>query len=400
MQKQWLGVLAAAGLALGQQQVTLFWSGAITGPTSDAGAPYGAAVEDYCRYANERKLIPGVVLNCVVRDDQYNNANTQRFFEEAVDRFKIPLFLSYATGANLQLKPLIQELKIPTIPASMHVELVDPPNNDYFFIPTSTYSEQVVALLEYIAKQKKGAKVALVVNPSPFGRAPVADARKAAQQLGLQIVDVQEVGGGNLDNTALLKRLEAQGVEYIVHQNVAGPVANILKDAKRLGLDKKIKQLGAHYTGGPDLINLAGDAAEGFLWATSFYMYEEDAAGIQLQKELGKKYGRPEAIVRSTNYTNGMLAAAIAVEAMRRAQERFKRITYETVYQAIIGMNGPNAFKPGFAVSTKQGIEIDFTRSEHTGAEGLRILEAKGGRFVPVTEPFTSALFRKVHYGK
>jgi branched-chain amino acid transport system substrate-binding protein len=357
-------------------------------------------VEDYCKYANEKKLIPGVVLNCLVRDDQYNNANTQRFFEEALDRFKIPVFLSYATGANLQLKSLIQEVKVPTIPASMHVELIDPPNNDYFFIPTTTYSEQVVALLEYIAKQKKGAKVALVVHPSPFGRAPVADARKAAAQLGLQIVDVQEVGAGNLDNTALLKRFERAGVEYLVHQNVAGPVANILKDAKRLGLDKKFKQLGAHYTGGPDLISLAGDAAEGFLWATSFYMFHEDAPGIRLQKELGQKYGRPQAIVGSVNYTNGMLATAIAVEAMRRAQERFKRVTNETVYQALVGMNGPNAFKPGFAVSTKQGIEIDFTKSERTGAEGLRILEAKGGRFVPVTEPFTSALFRKVHYGK
>ncbi|WP_243030056.1 ABC transporter substrate-binding protein [Thermus altitudinis] len=400
MRKVWLGLVAMAGLALGQQQVTILWSGAITGPTSDAGAPYAAGVEDYCKYANERKLIPGVVLNCLVRDDQYNNANTQRFFEEALDRFKIPVFLSYATGANLQLKSLIQEVKVPTIPASMHVELIDPPNNEYFFIPTTTYSEQVVALLEYIAKQKKGAKVALVVHPSPFGRAPVADARKAAAQLGLQIVDVQEVGAGNLDNTALLKRFEAAGVEFIVHQNVAGPVANILKDAKRLGLDKKIKQLGAHYTGGPDLINLAGDAAEGFLWATSFYMYHEDTPGIRLQKELGEKYKRSQAIVESVNYTNGMLATAIAVEAMRRAQERFKRITGETVYQALIGMNGPNAFKPGFAVSTKQGIEIDFTKTERTGAEGLRILEAKGGRFVPITEPFTSALFRKVHYGK
>jgi branched-chain amino acid transport system substrate-binding protein len=400
MRRTLIGILAAAGLALGQQQVTILWSGAITGPTSDAGAPYGAAVEDYCKYANEKKLVPGVVLNCLVRDDQYNNANTQRFFEEAVDRYKIPVFLSYATGANLQLKALIQELKIPTIPASMHVELIDPPNNDYFFIPTSTYSEQVVALLEYIAKQKKGAKVALVVNPSPFGRAPVADARKAAQLLGLQIVDVQEVGSGNLDNTALLKRFEQAGVEFIVHQNVAGPVANILKDAKRLGLDKKIQQLGAHYTGGPDLIKLAGEAAEGFLWATSFYMVHEDAPGIRLQKELGQKYGRPQAIIESANYTNGMLAVAIAVEAIRRAQERYKKVTNETVYQALIGMNGPNAFKPGFAVSTKQGIEIDFTKSEHTGAEGLRILEAKGGRFVPVTEPFTSALFRKVHYGK
>lgn len=161
-----------------------------------------------------------------------------------------------------------------------------------------------------------------------------------------------------------------------------------------------MRQLGAHYTGGPDLIKLAGDAAEGFLWATSFYMYHEEAPGIRLQKELAQKYGRPQAIAESTNYTNGMLAAAIAVEAVRRAQERFKRVSNETVYQALVGMNGPNAFKPGFAVSTKQGIEIDFTKSEHTGAEGLRILEAKEGRFVPVTEPFTSALFRKVHYGK
>ncbi|WP_165738911.1 ABC transporter substrate-binding protein [Thermus thermophilus] len=398
MRRTLAGIAAVLGLALGQQQVTLFWSGAITGPTSDAGAPYGAAVEDYCKWANERKLVPGVVFNCVVRDDQYNNANTQRFFEEAVDRFKIPVFLSYATGANLQLKPLIQELRIPTIPASMHIELIDPPNNDYIFLPTTSYSEQVVALLEYIARQKKGAKVALVVHPSPFGRAPVEDARKAARELGLQIVDVQEVGSGNLDNTALLKRFEQAGVEYVVHQNVAGPVANILKDAKRLGL--KMRHLGAHYTGGPDLIALAGDAAEGFLWATSFYMAYEDTPGIRLQKEIGRKYGRPENFIESVNYTNGMLAAAIAVEAIRRAQERFKRITNETVYQAIVGMNGPNAFKPGFAVSTKQGVEIDFTKSEHTGAEGLRILEAKGGRFVPVTEPFTSALFRKVHYGK
>lgn len=400
MRKAVLGFLAAFGLALGQQQVTLFWSGAITGPTSEAGAPYAAGVEDYCRYANERGLIPGVRLNCVVRDDRYDNATTRRFFEEAVDRMRIPIFLSYATGANELLKPLVQELRIPVIPASMHVGLIRPPNHEYFFIPTTTYSEQVVAILEHIARQQRGARVALVVHPSPFGRAPVEDARRAAQQLGLQIVDVQEVGAGNLDNTALLRRFEGAGVTFVVHNNVAGPVANILRDTRRLGLHTRMRHLGAHYTGGSDLIALAGEAAEGFLWATSFYMAHEEAPGIRLQRELGARYGRPAAVVENVNYTNGMLAAAIAVEAMRRAQERFRRITNETVYQAIIGMNGPNAFNPGFAVSTKAGIEIDFTRSEQTGADGLRILEVRGGRFVPITEPFTSALFRRLQQGR
>jgi len=263
------------------------------------------------------------------------------------------------------------------------------------FLPVSSYSEQVVALMEYINRTSKNARIALVVNPSPFGRAVVDHARRAAQRLGQTIVDVREVGGGNLDNIALLRALDAAGVEFIIHQNVAGPVANILKDAKRLGL--RIKQMGAVYTGGADLIRLAGDAAEGYLWASSYYTLDENTPGINLQKQLAAKYNRSADILNSTNYTAGMLAAAIAVEAMRRAAQRFNgRIDNETVYQALVSMNGPNAFKPGFAVSTKAGIEIDFTRSEQTGAEGLRVLEVRGGKFVPVTEPFTSALFRQV----
>jgi branched-chain amino acid transport system substrate-binding protein len=241
--------------------------------------------------------------------------------------------------------------------------------------------------------------VALVVNPSPFGRATTDDAKKAAAQLGLEIVDVQEVGGNNLDNTALLKNLEAKGAEYILHQNVAGPVANILKDAKKLGLDKKIKQMGAVYTGGGDLIRLAGDAAEGYLWASSYLTLDEDSACIKLHKELAAKNNRGT-LGQSHNYTAGLLAASIAVEAMKRANQRFGKIDNETVYNALVGMNGPNGYSPGCAVKVGNSPEIDFTKSEQTGGEGLRVLEVKEGKFVPITQPFQSVLFRRVHYGK
>ncbi|WP_027892499.1 ABC transporter substrate-binding protein [Calidithermus chliarophilus] len=391
--------LTLLGLAQAQQTVSLVHSGAITGPTSDVGGPYAAAIEDYCKYANEQKLIPGYTLNCIVRDDQYQNPNAQRILEEALDRNKPAVYLGYATGAMLALKSLVQEVKLVTIPASAHIGLIDPPDNTYMFLPTSSYSEQVVALLEYIARQKKGAKVALVVNPSPFGRAVLDDARKAATQLGLSIVDVQEVGGNNLDNTALLRNLDSKGTEFIIHQNVAGPVANILKDAKKLGLDKKIKQLGAVYTGGNDLIRLAGDAAEGYLWASSYYTLDEDTPGMKLHRELAAKYNRGT-LGQSHNYTAGLLAAAIAVETMKRALQRFGKIDNTTFYNALVGMNGPNSFNPGFVVKTANSPEIDFTKSEQTGGEGLRVLEVKGGKFVPITQPFTSTLFRKVHFGK
>lgn len=398
MKRVWvMATLALWGLGMAQKTVNVLWTGAITGPTSEVGGPYGAGVEDYCKYTNEQKLIPGVTLACTVRDDQYQNPVAQRYFEEALDRARPAVYLGYSTGAMLQLKSLIQEIKMPTMPASAHIGLIDPPNNTYMFLPASSYSEQIVALLEYIARTDKNAKVALVINPSAFGRAVVDVARRAAERLKMTIVDVREVGSGNLDNTALLRGLESAGVQYIVHQNVAGPVANILKDARRLGLDKKIKQMGAVYTGGTDLIRLAGDAADGYLWASSYYTLEEDTVGIKLVKELARKYNRSNDVFQSVNYTAGILASAIAVEAMKRAAQRNNgRVDSDTVYQAIIGMNGPNSYNPGLVVKVGSNPEIDFSRSEQTGGEGLRVLEAKGGKFVPITEPYNSALFRQV----
>lgn len=386
-----LTALVSLSLAAAQKTVTIGWSGAITGPTSDAGASYAAGVEDYCKYATSQNMLPAVKLNCVVRDDQYNNANTQRNFEDFVGNQNAPLFLGYSTGSILQLKSVIEETKVPTLPASYHIGLIDAPNNNYIFLPVSSYSENIVALLEYVAKRDRGAKVALVVNPSPFGRDPVVDARKAATRLGLKIVDVQEVGANNLDNTALLKRFESQGVKYVINQNTAGPVANILKDAKRLNLLDKMQFMGAHYTGGEDLTKLAGDAANNFIWATSYYLYDEaDKPGIQLVRKIGAQYGRKADTIRSVHYTSGMLAAAITVEAMRRARND---TTAAGLYKGLISMTGTRAFNPGFSVGP-----VTFSAKDHVGAESLRLLQADStGNFKAITGAQRSQIFPLIH---
>ncbi|WP_291429698.1 ABC transporter substrate-binding protein [Deinococcus sp.] len=373
------------------KDITLVWSGAVTGPTSDAGSSYGKGVEDYCKYANSEKMLAGVTLKCVIRDDQYNNANTQSNFEEFVGNEQIPVFLGYSTGGMLQIKGTVQETKVPTLTASLHIGIIDPPNNQYMFLPVASYSENIVSLLEYVAKKERGAKVALIVNPSPFGRDPVVDARKAAERLGLKITDVQEVGGNNLDNTALLKRLEAQGAKYVINQNTAGPVANILKDAKRLGLLGKMQFMGAHYAGGEDLTKLAGDAAANFIWVTSYYMYDEgDKPGIQLVKKIGAQFNQKPDVIRSVNYTSGMLTASIAIEAMKRSGSTINNVT---VYKALTSMVGSKKFDPGFSVGP-----VTFSAKDHVGAETMRLLQADAtGNFKAITGPMQSQMFKLIH---
>ena len=392
--KKWfcISLLALLTCAVAQDEVVIGWSGAVTGPTSDAGQFVIQGVEDYCAYANEEGLIPDVTITCLTSDDGYDNDNTLRNFEGYLDE-EMDAFISYATGATLQLKVNAVEEEMPVISASLHIGVIDPPDNEYNFLPITSYSEQVVALLDYIAENHEGdetPQVAMLVHPSAFGRAPVEDAEAAAEQLGIEIVEVQEHGEG-IDYTAMLQRWDNSGVQYVIGQSVQSPIAALLNSASDLGLLDKMTFMGAHYTGGNNLTSLAGEAAEGFLWATSFQLADE----ISFQQELGERYGRNQESVQDVNYTTGLLQAAVYIEAARRAVEAGEEVSSETIYQQMLAMNdeGAGSYEAhGFGVGP-----VSFSEDDHVGVDALELFQVQDGAFVSFSEPFNSETFQQVH---
>ena len=374
------------------QEVVIGWSGAVTGPTSDAGQFVIQGIEDYCAYANEEGLIPDYEIVCLLKDDGYDNDNSLRNFEGYLDE-GMDAFISYATGATLQLKVNAVEEEMPVISASLHIGVIDPPDNSYNFLPITSYSEQVVALLEYIAENHEGdgaPQVAMLVHPSAFGRAPVEDAEAAAEVLGIDIVEVQEHGEG-LDYTAMLQRWDNSGVEYVIGQSVQSPIAAMLNAAADLDLLENMTFMGAHYTGGSTLTSLAGEAAEGFLWATSFDL----ADNISFQQELGERYGRGEETISDVNYTTGLLQAATFIEAARRAVEAGAEPDPEGITNAILTMNddGEGAYEAhGFGVGP-----VSFGENDRVGVDALELFQVQDGEFVAFSEPFNSETFREVH---
>jgi branched-chain amino acid transport system substrate-binding protein len=305
---------------------------AITGPTSDAGDPYSKGVEDYVKYVNDEKLLGDDKVECFIRYDGYKTEVTKRNFEDFLDE-GIVFYLNYSTGSTLALRKDFDEEKIPVLPASFHAgNLVD---SKYIFLPIASYSSQTVGLAEYVANNYKGSgkpKVALFINPSAFGRAPLEDVKKAiAAGLPIDLVEVVE-HGQDLDNTAMLKRFETKGVQYVISQTVQPPVATLLKSAQSLdmiastyGQEGKITFLGAHYAGGPGLIALAGSAAENYYWTTSYKLMTAKGPGTDAQLALAKRYGRDDKVANDSNYTNGIMVAQVAVETMRRAKARGKK---------------------------------------------------------------------------
>ena len=318
---------------------------AITGPTSDVGVPYSKDVEDYIRYVNDEKLLGKDKVEIFIKDDGYKTEVTKRNFEDFLDK-GIVLYLNYSTGSTLALKKDFEEEKIPVIPASFHAGNLD--NSNYIFLPIVSYSSQAIALSEYVVANHKGEtpKVAMFIHPSAFGRGPVEDLKKAvAAGLDMNIVEVVE-HGKDLDNTALLKRLLNKNVRYVIAHTVQPPVATLLKSAQGLGVAAKtygeggkLTFLGVHYSGGPDLIALAGSAAENFYWTTSYRLTSVAGEGTSAQLALAKRYGRDEKTANSQNYTNGVQVAQIAVEVIRRAKSKGKKITRQSLYEELLAMN-------------------------------------------------------------
>ncbi|KGM38512.1 amino acid ABC transporter substrate-binding protein [Alkalispirochaeta odontotermitis] len=371
---------------------------AITGPTSDVGNPYSKGAEDYVKYVNDEKLLGDDKLVCYIRDDGYKTETTKRNFEDFLDE-EIVFYLNYSTGSTMAMKKDFDEEKIPVLPASFHAgNLID---SSYIFLPISSYSSQAVGLAEYVVANHKGSgtpKVAMFIHPSAFGRASRDDVQKAIKVgLGVELVEIVE-HGKDLDNTAMLKRFQSKGVQYVISHTVQPPVATMLKGAQSLGMlassfgeAGKITFLGAHYAGGPDLIGLAGSAAENYFWTTSYKLMTAKGPGTDAQLALAKRYGRDEKVAMSQNYTNGIMVVQVAVEAMRRVKTKGKKVSRESLYEEMLAMNGYNAYYPLTTVGP-----VTFSKTDREGVDTLQLYMAKDGVFQEVGAPFVSEYVQKI----
>ena len=390
-------VFAFAFQAQAAEVYKLALSLAITGPTSDAGNPYSKGVADYFKYVNDMKLLGADKIDCTIRDDQYKTDVTKRNFEEFLD-MGIVFYLNYSTGSTLALKKDFEEEQMPTIPASFHAgNLID---SHYIFLPIASYSAQAIGLAEYVVKNNKGGtpKVAMFLHPSAFGRGPLSDVQKAVKAgLKMEIVEVVE-HGKDLDNTAMLKRLKSKGVRYVISQTIQSPVATMIKDAARLGIaaktfgeEGKLTFLGCHYTGGNDLIALAGSAAENFYWTTSYTITSEPGVGTDAQLALAKRYGRDDKTANSHNYANGIMVAQVAAEVILRTKAKGKKVNKQTLYEEIQEMNGLNSFYPVTTVGP-----VTYSKTDHAGVDTLQLYTVKNGEFVSVGKPFIPVYTGKI----
>ena len=259
--------------------------------------------------------------------------------------------LGWGTGDTEAMAPMITNDKIPYLSASYSEHLVFD-KTPYNFICATTYSDQTRLALKWIKdnwKDKSRApRVALIYNDTGFGRSPIQDAEEFAKKIGVEIADKEIVGLQALDATTQLLNLQKKNIDFAINQHTTMATSTILKDAKKLGL--KTKFIGLNWTFSEKLVQMAGDAAEGFMAPMPFAFWSETKIkGVQFMHKVRKEMAGKEDD-QPVNYTQGFIGAYLLVEALKKAGssltgENIKKVLESNTFD-MMGLCADIAYKP------------------------------------------------------
>src|ERR1700739_1273037 len=132
----------------------------------------------------------------------------------------------------------------------------------WFFTDLQDDRVQGLTLARHIYTDLGLKRIALLRVNSRYGRFGVLKFRDASRRLGHPVVIEQKFLPGDTDFSRELKIIQSSRADAIVLWADEVPAANILKQMKALGMKQRV--FGSYRTLGPELLEQAGDAAEGF----------------------------------------------------------------------------------------------------------------------------------------
>jgi len=315
--------LTLQGGARAADEIVLGGSIPMTGVFAFAGIAINNAIQDYVKIVNDGGGIAGRKVKYVAEDTAYKVDNSVAVFNRITSQEKVSLYYGDSTAFSKTINAeLNRRGDIVLAGASFASELNDPKNYPYQFIAGPDYSEMIGILLEYIAKTKPGAKIALVNSDTEFGRDPIAPTEKRAAALGLKVVEKIATPPTSVDvSTEVLKLRRADPDYTIFHGYILAPLPEFMSQAKQLGL--KTKFMGTFWSMDNSIWAKSADVADGFMGVMPYrYYFDTEGKSPMLEKI---RQMRPE--YQSTGYMQGFLTAMLLVESAKRTLEAKKELT-------------------------------------------------------------------------
>ena len=302
----------------------------MTGVFAFAGIGIDAGMKDYIKMVNDAGGIKGRKVKYVPEDTAYKVDVSVAAFKKITSQNKVHLYYGDSTGFAKTINPELERSgEILMAGASFATELNDPKKYPHQFLVGPDYTEMFGILLNHIAKEKPGAKVAFVYSDSEFGRDPIDESEALAKKLGLSVPVKIMTPAGSVDVSTEVIKLRRAAPDYtIFHGYILAPIPEFITQGKQQGM--KSKWMGTFWTMDSSTVMKMGPDGDGFMGVMPYRYYYDTEKAPMLEKirALHPEY-------QSTAYIQGFLAAMLFVESAKRTLEANKPLNGDNLKAAL-----------------------------------------------------------------
>jgi branched-chain amino acid transport system substrate-binding protein len=303
-----------------------------TGAYAPNGVPWANGFVDYIKLTNARGGINGMKISYEECETGYDTARSVECYERLKGKNGgATMFQSLSTGATFALTEKAPGDKISIITAGYgRSESQDGTVFKWNFPLVGTYWLAADILVQNIGKKEggldklKGKKITLVYHDSPYGKEPIPllQERAAMHGFNLQLLPVTAPG---VDQKATWLQVRQAKPDYVLLWGWGVMNSTALKEAQATGYPRE-KMYGVWWSGAEPDVKDVGEGAKGYNAAAFQHGAEPDSKVVKeiLASVHDKGQGTgPKDEVGQVLYMRGVVSSMLAVEGVRRAQERF-----------------------------------------------------------------------------
>lgn len=364
-----------------------------TGAYAPNGVPFANGYVDYLKLTNARGGINGVQI---IWEECETGYATDRGVE-CYERLKgknggATVFQPLSTGITFALTEKAPIDKIPLITAGYgRSESQDGGVFKWNFPLMGTYWVAADVLIQHLGKLEgglanlKGKKIALVYHDSPFGKEPIPLLQERAAMHGFQL-SLLPVAHPGVEQKATWLQIRQQRPDYVLLWGWGVMNSTALKEAQAVGYPRE-KMYGVWWAGAEPDVKDVGMGAKGYNAIMMQHGAEKNSAVVKeiLQKLHDKGQGTgPREEVGDVLYMRGLISAMLAVEGVKRAQERFGKGKVMTGEQVRWGLENLDLTQAKLDALGFKGVmrPISTSCADHMGAAWARIHTWDGTKFV------------------
>lgn len=186
------------------------------------------------------------------------------------------------SSVSLAVAPKAEAAKIVMIsPSSTHKDLPD--KGKFIFRDVMSDALQAVVFGKYLYKNENVKTVAILYVKNDYSQGLAMDFKAQYEKEGGKVVAVETALQGDKDFKTQLTKIKGTNPEALYVPNYVAEIAQILEQAKQLGL--KVKIYSADGFSNPQIFDLAGDLSNGII-----YTQAAEQPASQTRKDFEAKY--------------------------------------------------------------------------------------------------------------